>query len=70
MEVTIEWIDVDKAMPPRYQFVIVETLHCRYPHCTAFYDGVNWKCADDDTVMNVKFWAYVQTPAKAHGDGR
>lgn len=20
--------------------------------------------------MNVQFWAYVQTPAKAHGDGR
>lgn len=63
-------MDVETAMPMRHKYVIVDTRYCRYPFCTAFFNGVDWICADDSTVMNVQFWAYVQTPAKAHGDGR
>jgi len=51
-------------------YVLVETPYCRYPFCVALYNGSDWIDVDTRTVvMNVKFWAYVQTPAKAHSDG-
>lgn len=71
MEVTIEWMDSERIMPIRHSYVLVETPHCKYPFSVAFYDGISWLDADSKTrIMNVQFWAYVQTPAKAHGDGR
>ena len=70
METIVQWNDSEQVMPMRYKYVLVETLYCKYPFCAAFYNGVDWISADDGVVLNVQFWAYVQTPAKAHGDGR
>lgn len=70
MKATIEWMSVSKGeLPEHHRFVLVETPYCKYPHCTALYNGVHWIGADECAVMNVEFWAYVQTPTKAHGDG-
>ena|GEM_PF-4925745 len=70
MEVTVTWCDCEILMPLRNTYVLVETPYCTYPYSVALFNGVDWIDVDTKTtVMNVRLWAYVQTPAKAHGYG-
>lgn len=70
METVLKWNDVDTLMPIRNKVVLVETPYCRWDFCCGFTNGYDWIDADEKTkIGNVKIWAYVQTPAKAHSDG-
>ncbi len=62
-EINSIWHHVDNVMPPKDEYVLVETRFCKYPFTCAFWNGVNWIAADDKSILlNTRFWAKIQTP--------
>jgi len=57
----MEWIDAKEQLPNKGEYFLIETPYCKYPCCVGFFNGVNWRNADDkDKVMNVNYWKYIK----------
>jgi hypothetical protein len=59
----LKWTSVKDAMPEKNRYVLVETPFCTYKFATAFWNGVEWRSADNrDEIWNVENWTEVKTP--------
>lgn len=51
------WENVKNKMPKRNEYVLVHTPFCKYKCAVAFWNGVDWRSADDKTeVWNINNW--------------
>lgn len=51
------WIKTSQKMPKKNEYVLVHTPFCKYKCSVAFYNGVNWRSADnEDEIWNVNNW--------------
>ena len=51
------WENVKNKMPNRNEYVLVHTPFCKYKCAVAFWNGVDWRSADDKTaVWNINNW--------------
>jgi hypothetical protein len=54
------WIGINEALPSRNIYVLGHTPFCKYKCAVVFYNGVNWRSADDKAeVWNINFWQYL-----------
>lgn len=52
-----KWININDAMPDRNVNVLVHTPFCSYKSSVAFWNGVDWRSADDkNEVWNISYW--------------
>ena len=52
-----KWKNINHIMPDRHKYVLVQTPYCKYKCSVGFWNGVEWKSADDNaTIANVDFW--------------
>jgi hypothetical protein len=53
----VKWNNVEDIMPNKNEYVLVHTPFCKYKVATAFWNGVEWRSADNkDEVWNVQYW--------------
>jgi uncharacterized protein (DUF1919 family) len=53
----MNWNKTEDKMPEHNKYVLVHTPFCDYKHSVAFWNGVDWRSADNTTeVWNVSFW--------------
>jgi hypothetical protein len=58
MEQTITW--QTNTLPTENTYVLVRTPFCKYKFATAFWNGMEWRSADDKSeVWNVTEWCYI-----------
>jgi hypothetical protein len=51
------WENVKNKMPKQNEYVLVHTPFCKYKCAVAFWNGVEWRSADDKTeVWNINNW--------------
>lgn len=51
------WINIDKAMPKKNEYVLVHTPFCKYKCAVAFWNGFDWRSADNTAeVWNIQYW--------------
>jgi hypothetical protein len=51
------WENVKNKMPKRNEYVLVHTPFCKYKCAVAFWNGVDWRSADDKMeVWNINNW--------------
>lgn len=51
------WISTFDKQPELNKYVLVHTPHCKYKCSVAFFNGIDWRSADErETVWNVNFW--------------
>lgn len=59
------WENVKNKMPNQNEYVLVHTPFCKYKCAVAFWNGVDWRSADDKTeVLNVKNWMKLPDASK------
>lgn len=52
-----KWVNINNDMPDRHKYVLIQTPYCKYKCSVGFWNGVEWKSADDNaTIANVEFW--------------
>lgn len=53
----IDWINANTELPENNQYVLAHTPFCKYKHAVAFFNGVEWRSADNQCeVWNIEFW--------------
>lgn len=51
------WKNANKKMPERNVYVLVHTPFCKYKCAVAFWNGVEWRSADNQAeVWNINHW--------------
>ena len=57
----MKWHSVSKLLPKKGEYVLVKTPYCRYPATVSFYNGVEWRSAEDKgVILNVEEWQRIQ----------
>lgn len=58
----MNWIKLEIEKPERNRAIIVKTPYCKYPFCTAFWNGVDLISIDEygTVIWNVEYWANVE----------
>jgi len=60
MKATSEWISVEKEMPPKNEYVLMNTPFCKYPADVGYYNGYDWfSCEKNIITHNIEFWAKI-----------
>ena len=56
MQDFIKWQSVEN-LPEKWEYILIETKYCKYPCIVGFYDGVNFRSAENkNKIMNCEFW--------------
>lgn len=51
------WNNIKNTMPELNKYVLVHTPFCKYKCAVAFWNGVEWRSADDkENVWNINYW--------------
>jgi len=51
------WENVKNKMPKINEYVLVHTPFCKYKCAVAFWNGVDWRSADNkDELWNINNW--------------
>lgn len=54
------WIESEKEKPKRNEYVLLHTPFCAYKCAVGFWNGVNWRSADDKSqIWNVNYWQHL-----------
>lgn len=52
-----KWQNVNFSMPQSHKYVLIHTPYCKYKCSVGFWNGVEWKSADNgDIISNVELW--------------
>ncbi len=53
----MNWIECKDQMPERNVYVLAHTPFCKYKCAVAFWNGFDWRSADDKSeVWNINHW--------------
>jgi hypothetical protein len=53
----MNWINTEDAMPEKNVYVLTHTPFCTYKCATGFWNGFDWRSADDRSeVWNIEYW--------------
>lgn len=54
------WNHINHLFPKRFEYVLAHTPFCKYKCAVVFWNGVDWKSADDkDVVWNIEYWQHL-----------
>lgn len=57
------WVASEHNKPAKNKYVLGHTPFCKYKCAVVFWNGIDWKSADDKSIVwNIDFWQELPNP--------